>query len=118
LKHALAIFAIVAVDEDGPLANAIVEHALRAVLPAQAATVPVTTGPSAAREDRGEIPRVDGPEPGAQALALFKALQSGRLDRSGLGDEYSAYVTDAKARAAARSLTLFGEVQEYLLFHP
>ena len=95
-------------DEDGRLANAIVEHALRAVLPAQAATVPVTTAPSAAREDRGEIPRVDGPEPGAKALALFKALQSGKLDRSGLGDEYSAYVTDAKARAAARSLTLFG----------
>ena len=44
-----------------------------AVLPAQAAAVPVTTGPSAAREDRGEIPRVDGPEPGAKALALFKA---------------------------------------------
>ena len=95
-------------DEDGPLANAIVEHALRAVLPARAAAVPVTTGPSAAREDRGEIPRVDGPEPGAKALALFKALQSGTLDRSGLGDEYSAYVTVAKARAAARRLTSFG----------
>jgi D-alanyl-D-alanine carboxypeptidase len=95
-------------DEDGPLANAIVEHALRAVLPAQAATVPVTTGPSAAREDRGEIPRVDGPEPGARALALFNALQSGTLDRSGLGEEYSAYVTDAKARAASRALKSYG----------
>src|SRR5882724_4114363 len=42
-------------DEDGPLANAIVEHGLRAALPAQAASVPATTGPSAARADRGEI---------------------------------------------------------------
>ena len=41
-------------------------------------------------------------------MVLFKALQSGMLDRSGLGDEYSAYVTAAKARAAARRLTSFG----------
>jgi D-alanyl-D-alanine carboxypeptidase len=95
-------------DEDGPLANAIVELALRAVLPARAAAVPVTTGPSAAREDRGAIPRVDGPAPGARASALFSALQSGTLDRSSLGDEYSAFVTDAKARAASRALKPLG----------
>jgi D-alanyl-D-alanine carboxypeptidase len=95
-------------DEDGPLANAIVEHALRAVLPAQAAAVPVTTGPSAAREDRGEIPRVVGPAPGERASGLFTALQAGKLDRSGLGDEYSAFVTDAKLRAASRGLKPFG----------
>ena len=96
-------------DEDGPLANAIVEHALHAVLPAQAATVPVTTGPSAARDDRGEIPRVDGPPAGETARALFVALQSGTLDRSGLGDEYSAFVTEARVRAASRALKPFGE---------
>lgn len=95
-------------DEDGPLANAIVEHALRAVLPARAASLPVTTGPSAAREDRGGIPHVDGPEPGEKASVLFKALQSGTLDRSGLGDEYSAFATDAKVRAASRALKPFG----------
>jgi D-alanyl-D-alanine carboxypeptidase len=95
-------------SEDGPLANAIVDHALRAVLPAQAATAPVTTGPSAAREDRGEIPRVDGPAPAEMALALFRSLQSGSLDRSGLGDEYSAFVTDVKARSASRALRPFG----------
>jgi CubicO group peptidase (beta-lactamase class C family) len=96
-------------DEDGPLANAIVEHGLRAALPAQAATVPVTTGPSAARADRGEIPRVDGPEPGEKALAMFKALQSGTLDRPGLGAEYSVYVTAAMARAAAIRLRHYGK---------
>jgi D-alanyl-D-alanine carboxypeptidase len=95
-------------DEDGPLANAIVERAMAAVLPARAANLPVTTGPSAAREDRGQIPRVAGPDPGKQASALFKALQAGTLDRSGLGDEYSAFVTDAKVRAASRELKPFG----------
>jgi hypothetical protein len=95
-------------NEDGPLANAIVERALRAVMPEKAATVPVTTGPSAAREDRGELPHVDGPEPGQQALALFKALQQGALDRSGLGAEYSAFATESKARAAAQALKSFG----------
>jgi D-alanyl-D-alanine carboxypeptidase len=95
-------------DEDGPLANAIVELALRAVMPAQAATVPVTTGPSAAREDRGEIPRVDGPPPGDKAVALFKALQSNALDRSTLGEEYSAYATPAKVRAASKRLSSYG----------
>jgi hypothetical protein len=48
-------------NEDGPLANAIVDHALKAIMPARSAAVPVTTGPSAAREDRGEIPRGRGP---------------------------------------------------------
>jgi hypothetical protein len=95
-------------DEDGPLANAIVERALAAVRPARAATLPVTTGPSAAREDRGRIPRVDGPEPGQKASALFNALQAGTLDRSGLGDEYSVFVTEARLQAASRALKTFG----------
>ncbi len=77
-------------------------------MPTQSAPVPVTTGPSSAREDRGEIPPVDGPEPAAAALALFEMLQSGTLDRSQLGDEYGAYVTDAKARAAALWLKSLG----------
>src|SRR3954447_10470134 len=95
-------------DEDGPLANAIVEHALRAVLPARAADVPVTTGPSAAREDRGEIPRVAGVAPGEAASAIFNALQAGTLERSGLGEEYSAFVTAAKVKAAALALRPLG----------
>jgi hypothetical protein len=96
-------------NEDGPLANALVERALQAVMPAQAATVGVTTGPSAAREDRGEVPRIDGPEPGPMAARLFASLQSGTLDRSGLGDEYSAYVTGTRARAAAKALKPLGQ---------
>ena len=95
-------------DEDGPLANALVDRALAVVMPARSANLPVTTGPSAAREDRGAIPRVKGPEPGTTASALFTALQAGTLDRSGLGEEYSVFVTDAKARDASRALKPFG----------
>ena len=95
-------------DEDGPLANAIVELALQAVMPQGAAAVPVTTGPSAAREDRGEIPRVEGPAPAEHAAAMFKALQSGQMDRASLGEEYSAYVTPAKVRAASKRLGSYG----------
>ena len=96
-------------DEDGPLANAIVERALTVVMPARAANLPVTTGPSAAREDLvGAIPRVKGPEPGTTASALFKTLQAGTLDRSGLSEEYNVFVTDAKARDASRALKPFG----------
>ena len=99
---------VVISDDGGPLANAIVERALSVAMPARAANLPVTTGPSAAREDRGEIPRVSGPEPGTTASALFKALQAGTLDRSGLSEEYNVFVTDAKARDASRALKPFG----------
>ncbi|HEY1909749.1 MAG TPA: serine hydrolase domain-containing protein [Vicinamibacterales bacterium] len=103
-----AAVVVVINNEDGPLANALVDRALAAVMPARAANLPVTTGPSGAREDRGQIPHIDGPEPGPQALALFKALQGGALDRAGLGEEYSAFLTDAKVRATADSLKPYG----------
>jgi D-alanyl-D-alanine carboxypeptidase len=102
--------AVVAVinDEDGPLANAIVERALKVLFPVRASDLPVTTGPSAAREDRGAIPTVQGDEPGTKAAAMFKAFQTGALDRSGLGEEFSVFVTDAKLRAASAALKPFG----------
>jgi CubicO group peptidase (beta-lactamase class C family) len=107
--------AVVAVinDEDGPLANAIVDRALSLVLPTKPATtppanLPVTTGPSSAREDRGVIPTVKGPAPAETATALFTALQAGALDRTALGEEYSVFATAEKVRAAARALKAFG----------
>jgi hypothetical protein len=70
--------------------------------------LPVTTGPSSAREDRGAIPKVKGDEPGAKAAAVFKAFQAGALDRSDLGEEFSVFVTDAKLAAASAALKPFG----------
>jgi CubicO group peptidase (beta-lactamase class C family) len=94
-------------DEDGPLANALVERALSAVMP-RAATLPATTGPSAAREDRGAIPHVNGREPGETAKALFTSLQAGAVHRAELGEEFNIFVTDAKMRAVSVALKPFG----------
>ena len=96
-------------DEDSPLANAIVEKALAVVMPERAADLPVTTGPSAAGEDRNRIPRVAGPEPDAQAITMFEQLQAGKLDRSKLGEEFSVFVTDAKLTAASGALKPLGK---------
>jgi len=95
-------------DEDGPLANAIVEQALATIMPDRAAGLPVTTGSSAAREDRGEIPRVNGPDPGRTVSTLFSALQRGALNRAAVGEEYSAFVTPAKLAEAAKALKPYG----------
>jgi hypothetical protein len=95
-------------DEDGPLANFIVDRSLEAVLEAPTTGMPVTTGPSSARKDRGHVPRVAGPSPAKEAVTLFKALQSGTLDRAALGEEYSVFVTDAKLRAASDQLKTVG----------
>jgi hypothetical protein len=98
-------------NEDGPLANALVERALQAVMPAQAATVGVTTGAlRPPREDRGEVPRIDGPEPGSMAARLFASLQSGTLDRSGLGDE-TRPLSPRQGAAAAEALKPSGLAQ-------
>jgi D-alanyl-D-alanine carboxypeptidase len=95
-------------DEDGPLANFMVDRGLKAVLDAPTTGVPVTTGPSAAHKDRGHVPRVTGLSPAKEAVRLFKALQSGTLDRAALGEEYSVFVTDAKLRAASEQLKSIG----------
>jgi CubicO group peptidase (beta-lactamase class C family) len=96
-------------DEDGPLANAIAEHAWAAVMPARAATLPMTTGPSAAQSDRGDIPRVAGAAPGEKAAAMFKTLQAGALNRADISEEYRAFATNAKLKAASRVLKPFGD---------
>jgi CubicO group peptidase (beta-lactamase class C family) len=110
VPHTRSAIVVVINNEDGPLANAIVDHALDVALPST--QLPVTTGPSAAREDRGAIPRVNGPEPATDASALFRALQNGRLDRSKLGDEYSAFVTDAKLQSASEALKPLGAMRD------
>lgn len=58
---------------------------------------------------------VDPPTPrGASAeqaaVRFFKALQRGQVDRSELGEEYSAFLTDARVASAARTLAPLGEI--------
>ena len=56
-----------------------------------------------------ETPKIDGPKPGEAALAFFHQMQAGELDRSKLGEEFSAYLTDGRIKAAAPRLKALGE---------
>jgi len=95
-------------DEDGPLANSLVDRALEILLPPDSRDAPVTRGPSAAGADRGEVPHVNGPAPAEAAKAFFRKLQSGTVDRSELSEDFSVFLTPEKARAAAERLASFG----------
>jgi CubicO group peptidase (beta-lactamase class C family) len=53
-------------------------------------------------------PQVAGPPAKDVARTLVTQLQSGALDRAALGADYSAYVTEARAKAAAASLAPLG----------
>jgi D-alanyl-D-alanine carboxypeptidase len=56
-----------------------------------------------------DLPKVEGPPAREVALDFFKAMQVGELDRSKLGDEFSAYLTDQRVKAAAPRLRDLGE---------
>ena len=54
-------------------------------------------------------PAIAGP-PAAEAMkAMFLSLQAGKVDRAQLGEEFSAYLTDAKVRSASERLKGYGE---------
>jgi CubicO group peptidase (beta-lactamase class C family) len=55
------------------------------------------------------VPEVEGPPAKDVALALLQQLQRGELDRSRLGEEFSAFFDDAKVREAAPRLKALGE---------
>jgi len=63
-------------------------------------------------EGATEIPKVDGPSPQSAALDFLHAMQSGKLDRDKLGDEFSAYLTDERVKSAAPRLKALGEPEE------
>src|SRR5205085_12674142 len=54
------------------------------------------------------IPRIAGPPAEEVARDLIVQLQDGRLDRSKLGDDLSAYFDDARVAAAADKLRGLG----------
>ncbi len=55
------------------------------------------------------IPKVAGPPPAEVARAFFGQMQAGTLDRSTLGEEFSAYLTDAKLKGASSRLKPLGD---------
>ncbi|MFO0958782.1 MAG: serine hydrolase domain-containing protein [Isosphaeraceae bacterium] len=54
-------------------------------------------------------PKVDGPKPEDAAKEFFRQMQAGRVDRSKLGEEFSAYLTYERLAAAAPRLKALGE---------
>jgi CubicO group peptidase (beta-lactamase class C family) len=55
------------------------------------------------------VPTVSGPPAAEVARELLRQMQRGKLDRARLGDELSAYLDDARVRAAASRLRAFGD---------
>jgi D-alanyl-D-alanine carboxypeptidase len=54
------------------------------------------------------VPSIAGPAAPEAARLLFIALQTGKVDRAQLGDEYSYFLSDGKIRGASARLTPFG----------
>jgi CubicO group peptidase (beta-lactamase class C family) len=74
---------------------------------------PRATAVSAPRRVQEEIPPpMPRGAPAQQAAVDFmKALQRGEVDRSALGEEYSAFLTPARIASASRSLAPLGDVK-------
>jgi CubicO group peptidase (beta-lactamase class C family) len=59
-------------------------------------------------KDPSNVPVIAGPPAAERAKALFAQLQSGRIDRMRLAEEFNLYLTDEKVAAAARRLKDYG----------
>jgi D-alanyl-D-alanine carboxypeptidase len=55
------------------------------------------------------VPKVNGPPPNEAALAFLHQMQSDKLDRAKLGDEFALFLTDERLQAAAPRLKALGE---------
>lgn len=58
------------------------------------------------------VPKVDGPSPKEAALAFLHQMQAGKLDRDKLGEEFCAFLSDDRVKAAAPRLKALGEPEE------
>ncbi len=56
-----------------------------------------------------EVPKVRGPSAKDVALDFFHLMQTGKVDRSKLGEEFSIYLSDERLRSAAPRLKALGE---------
>lgn len=58
------------------------------------------------------VPKIVGPSTKDAAAALFRQLQSGAIDRSQLGEEFSHWLSDERMKSAAPRLKALGEPNE------
>jgi CubicO group peptidase (beta-lactamase class C family) len=66
--------------------------------------------PPPARPNRPAPPKISGLAAADAAKQFFLELQSGKIDRSQLGEEFSFFLNDPKAASAAKRLEAFGEL--------
>ena len=58
------------------------------------------------------VPKVRGPSPKDTALDFLHQMQSGRLDREELGEEFSLFLGEDRVKAAAPRLKALGEPEK------
>jgi D-alanyl-D-alanine carboxypeptidase len=58
------------------------------------------------------VPKVNGPPPKEVALDFLHQMQSGKLERAKLGEEFSVFLTDERLKSAAPKLKSLGEPEK------
>lgn len=94
-----------------PAVDAVYGRVMEALLPA---TPPPPAKPAEAAASKKPsaptgVPVVSGPPAPEAARLVFMQIQKGVVDRTRLGDEYNAFLTDEKVRGASARLKAFGE---------
>ncbi len=56
-----------------------------------------------------DVPKIAGKPAKEAAVDLFKQLQKGEINRDGLGEEFSLFLTDERVKGAKERLTALGE---------
>jgi hypothetical protein len=59
-----------------------------------------------------DVPKIAGPSALEAAKAYLSQLAAGKVDRSTLGDDFNAYLTPDRERAAAASLSRLGPIKD------
>lgn len=59
-----------------------------------------------------DAPKISGPAASEVALNFFHQMQSGELDRTTLGEEFSIYLSDERIKASASRLKALGEPEK------
>jgi D-alanyl-D-alanine carboxypeptidase len=64
------------------------------------------------KEGTPHVPKVNGPLPKDAALDFFHQMQSGKVDRDKLGEEFGVFLTDERLKSAAPRLKALGEPEK------
>lgn len=59
-----------------------------------------------------DVPEVEGPAAVDAATAFIRKLRAGEVDRAQLGEDFNAFLTDERVRAAAAALKRFGKPKQ------